>query len=90
MENLFPVDRGESGGAVGHDALALRAPDRGAEVGLGARAEDARRLVALWGVARDHVIAGNDRDNTGADGFDDRARLLKNTSSVDLPIVLRK
>mmetsp|Transcript_5863 Transcript_5863/g.24238 ORF Transcript_5863/g.24238 Transcript_5863/m.24238 type:complete len:407 (+) Transcript_5863:165-1385(+) len=76
VKNFFPVDGGEAGGPVGHDALALRAPDGGAEVGLGARAKDARGPVALRGVARDDVIAGRHRRHAGADGFDNRASLV--------------
>lgn len=56
MIDRLAVD-GEAGGAVGHDALALGGPDRGTQVGFGALAEDAVRLLALRGVAGDHLRA---------------------------------
>src|ERR1035437_5207794 len=46
----------EAGGAVGHQALALRRPNGGAEVGLAA--ETAFALAAFGSVERNHMIAG--------------------------------
>src|SRR3954451_22279356 len=48
----------EAAGAVGHQPLALRGADRGAEVGLAGEAR--LTLTALGRVQRDHVIAGFD------------------------------
>ncbi|KAG5729879.1 S-(hydroxymethyl)glutathione dehydrogenase, partial [Termitomyces sp. T112] len=50
----------EAGRAVGHQALALRRADRGAQVGLAREAAFA--LAAFGRVERDHMVAG---DNTG-------------------------
>uniref|UniRef100_A0A0N5A603 LigA n=1 Tax=Parastrongyloides trichosuri TaxID=131310 RepID=A0A0N5A603_PARTI len=50
---------GKARGAVGHQALALRGPDRGAQVGLAALAELA--LAAFRRVQRDDVVADGQR-----------------------------
>mmetsp|Transcript_40956 Transcript_40956/g.97250 ORF Transcript_40956/g.97250 Transcript_40956/m.97250 type:complete len:420 (+) Transcript_40956:624-1883(+) len=52
----FAVER-EARGSVRHHALALGPADLGAEVGLGAAAEDAFCFVALGCVARNDVVA---------------------------------
>ena len=54
----------------------LRAADRGAEVGLGRLAEDARGLAALRRVARHDVVADRDGGDALADALDDRASLV--------------
>lgn len=54
MVDGLAVD-GKTSSPVGHDTLPLSRPDGGAQIGLGALAEDAVRLLALWGVAGNHL-----------------------------------
>jgi hypothetical protein len=64
----------EAAGAVGHHALALRRPDRGAEVGL---LRQARLTLAAFGrVKRDDVIADGHRGNAGTHFADDTSALV--------------
>src|SRR5690242_18631226 len=55
----------EAAGPVGHHALALRAADRGAEIGLLGKAAFA--LPAFGRVERDHMVADRDRGDARAD-----------------------
>ncbi len=64
----------EARGAVGHQALALRGADRGAQIGL--LAEAAFALAAFGRVERDHVIAGLDRGDARAHLPDDAGALM--------------
>src|SRR5262249_54945156 len=64
----------EARGAVGHDALALRGADRGAEVGL--LAEAAFALPAFGRVERDHVVADLDRGDPRPDLADDAGAFM--------------
>ena len=75
MVDGLPV-LGESAGAVGHQPLALGAPDLGAEIGLGALAEDAIVLLALGGVAWDYNVARLDRSHSISDGLDNCRGLM--------------
>ena len=70
MVNLRAAE-GEPAGPVGHDALALRGADGGAEVGLPREARLA--AAALRRVERDDVVALRDRGDARAD-VDDHAR----------------
>ena len=70
--DLLPAER-EARRAVGHDALALRGADRGAQIGL---ARQARRAGAAFRrVERDDVVALFDRGDARPD-IDDDARAL--------------
>ena len=71
----------EARGAVGHQALALRGADRGAEVGL--LAEAAFALAAFGRVERDHVIAGLDRGDARAHFPDDAGALMAEDRGED-------
>ena len=66
----------EAGGAIGHDALTLGAADFGAQVGLGAHAEDAVGPLALRRVPGDDRVADRHRGDALADRLDDRRRLV--------------
>ena len=64
----------EAAGAVGHQPLALRRADRGAQVGLAAEAR--LTLAAFGGVERDDVVAGRDVVTPGADLAHDARALM--------------
>jgi hypothetical protein len=71
----------EAAGAVGHQPLALRGADRGAQVGL---AREARlTLTALGGVERDHVVARFDRGHPRPDLADDPRPLVAEDARED-------
>ncbi len=63
VEDRLAVDA-EAAGGIGHQALALRAADQLAQVGLAREAELA--LAALGGVERDHVVALLERGDARA------------------------
>mmetsp|Transcript_8509 Transcript_8509/g.26329 ORF Transcript_8509/g.26329 Transcript_8509/m.26329 type:complete len:544 (-) Transcript_8509:763-2394(-) len=67
---------GEAAGSIGHEPLPLCGADCGAEVGLGALAEDALRRGALRRIARDNVVARRDAGDTLAHALDHSARLV--------------
>ena len=64
----------EARGAVGHQALALRGADRGAEIGLARQA--GRALPALRRIERDDVVAWLHRGDARADLDDDAGALV--------------
>src|SRR5262249_38277651 len=64
----------EAARAVGHQALALRRPDRGAEVGAPRQAGFA--IAAFGRVERDHMVAGLERRDARADLAHDAPPLM--------------
>src|SRR6185437_591991 len=71
----------EARGAVGHQALALRRADRGAEVGLLAQAAFA--LPAFRGVERNHMVARLHRSDAGADFANDAGAFMAEDRGKD-------
>ena len=73
MQNRLALDR-ETACPVRHHTLALRAPDRLAQVGLWMKTIFA--FTAFRRVKRDHMIAGGDTCHTGANLANDAGTLM--------------